>query len=870
MRSENKDKNKEQKFLSLKEAAEMLGYASDYVGWLIRKGRIKGKKVYSGVSWQTTARAILSYKNKKLTSSIYGKFLGVLNNLQKTISLKEAAKISGYEPNYIGWLIRSGKIPGKKVYARTSWQIAREEINRYLNYKLKNKNQIKKSLAKIVQFKISGFFSDSFTYLKTIFRQQSVWLRRAVTLALIFAFLVSGLPLARVQISKALLGEIDYTVSFYSGKCQGNWQYIENVQGPPTVSSKADIEMFSKQNSAVYTGGTKSIVCSNFLSDEKNKLEVEEEKIIEKEINETDEEGDVEKTEEKEVEEETEEINEAIEETTTKETEETEEKEEGVEKNTEENNELSFGQRIKTFFGLTVRAEEEHSLEEMQAMNITKAFIKFSFAFGEEVPDLFFPTDKSNNNDEDEEGEIITITNQNIKLREKIKSFGVAVWEKIKNTFVKVQNVFAQNEEDNNTEEITLPQPDAKIVVFYSTDGENWQILTTLAGEKLSNALNAGYFTYEAPFIKNWQDVENLQIKFEGIIDGEITFAAYLDSVWLEIKYQEKEEEFELIAVKDDWRQDEEPEFEIRKKGVKSPENILEKLGAIISPVFEEKPKINVVLINPEGQEILPQEGRNLNIETALSAKIKILRPEDFQPGLYKLKITFEKKNKVFNFETEFSWGVLAINTNKSIYLPNEQAYLQMAVLNEYGHTICNASLKLQIVNPKSQATILSTEDGTIQYSDTCGANNVTDKPDYFAYYQVGEIGIYQMKLTNLDNGYEIEDSFEVRDFVSFDVERISATRINPFTANYTMTIKIKANQDFEGKVIETIPDSFEIKSQSSIFNFQIISNDSIFKQLIWEANLKKGENYELKYEYDAPDISPYLYLLGPLEFYAQ
>jgi len=189
-----------------------------------------------------------------------------------------------------------------------------------------------------------------------------------------------------------------------------------------------------------------------------------------------------------------------------------------------------------------------------------------------------------------------------------------------------------------------------------------------------------------------------------------------------------------------------------------------------------------------------------------------------------------------------------------------------MAVLKDDGHTVCDAGLELRIKNHESKIeTILLTADGTIKYSGKCRSNNVTDVPDYFAYYQVEEPGTYEMKLTNLDNGYEILDSFEVRDSVPFEIERIGPTRIYP-PASYEMTLKIKANQDFSGEVIETLPSSFVINDQFSIFNFQSISNDSMSKQLIWQVELKKGENYELKYQFDAPDISPYIYLLGPLQ----
>ena len=81
---------------------------------------------------------------------------------------------------------------------------------------------------------------------------------------------------------------------------------------------------------------------------------------------------------------------------------------------------------------------------------------------------------------------------------------------------------------------------------------------------------------------------------------------------------------------------------------------------------------------------------------------------------------------------------------------------LQMGVLRDDGHTVCDARLELRIKNLKfGTETLLSTEDETIHYSGECSGNNVTDVPDYFAYYTTGEVGIYEMRLTNLDNDYE-------------------------------------------------------------------------------------------------------------------
>lgn len=51
--------------ITLKEAASLSGYTSDYIGQLIRSGKIPGKQVYTGITWMTTAEAVLDYKNAK-------------------------------------------------------------------------------------------------------------------------------------------------------------------------------------------------------------------------------------------------------------------------------------------------------------------------------------------------------------------------------------------------------------------------------------------------------------------------------------------------------------------------------------------------------------------------------------------------------------------------------------------------------------------------------------------------------------------------------------------------------------------------------------------------------------------------------------
>ncbi len=52
------------KLISLREAAKITGYSSDYIGQLIRGGKIPGKQVYSNIQWMTTIDAIKDYRKK--------------------------------------------------------------------------------------------------------------------------------------------------------------------------------------------------------------------------------------------------------------------------------------------------------------------------------------------------------------------------------------------------------------------------------------------------------------------------------------------------------------------------------------------------------------------------------------------------------------------------------------------------------------------------------------------------------------------------------------------------------------------------------------------------------------------------------------
>lgn len=207
---------------------------------------------------------------------------------------------------------------------------------------------------------------------------------------------------------------------------------------------------------------------------------------------------------------------------------------------------------------------------------------------------------------------------------------------------------------------------------------------------------------------------------------------------------------------------------------------------------------------------------------------------------------TLPKQDKSFT-------SVLALNTDKPSYLPGEKMTVSLASLDETGHTICNSHLKLEITDAQN----ITTNIDTVQ-SPTCGDDNVTNDPDYTASHTLATIGQYKLKLSNLDTTQVTETQVNVSANLPFDIQRSGATRINPSKSDrYPMLITVKANQDYIGRIIEKIPAGFKV-----IWQGPAKVEDTY---IIWDVSLKSGETKTFSYEYQAPQVSPELYTLGPI-----
>jgi hypothetical protein len=271
---------------------------------------------------------------------------------------------------------------------------------------------------------------------------------------------------------------------------------------------------------------------------------------------------------------------------------------------------------------------------------------------------------------------------------------------------------------------------------------------------------------------------------------------------------------------------------------------------------------------NPIVARILDANGNVTPLQPTFvvaGSDLRIVLPKPgraFRPGAYSLELWVWQNGTVYYSESSFTWGVLAVNFDKSIYTLGNTVHMGFAVLTSEGDTVCDAPINMTVTSPSGKVSRFSTSGGTIIQSSTCGPRTVTDVPDYLATMPASEVGTYAVTVTaeTGSGSRTLSDSFEVQAAPAFDVSRTAPTRIYP-PDPYTVTIHIVANQNYTGPITETMPSSFQVVPQT--FANRTFSGDA--QTLSWNVTMKKGSVLDLSYSFLAPNISPEIYLLGPL-----
>ncbi|GIW62867.1 MAG: hypothetical protein KatS3mg090_0693 [Patescibacteria group bacterium] len=254
--------------------------------------------------------------------------------------------------------------------------------------------------------------------------------------------------------------------------------------------------------------------------------------------------------------------------------------------------------------------------------------------------------------------------------------------------------------------------------------------------------------------------------------------------------------------------------FPVFKKDFSSEEDIVVRIGNITS-----RDNLSIFLEHSGGKRIIPKyelfQKNNYFV-------VRIQSNQDILPGEYRLVVYDKGSNS--SAETEFSWGVLALNTDRYVYMPGETVNIGIAVLDKTGMMVCDAGLELSVSNEESGSSFtLSTSDGSIKVNEECLIHNYTEKPDYETSFTPSATGNYllRLKAETKDGQWQIESRIIVVDDRDFDLERQGPTRIYP-PKFYPYYLKIKTKSGFRGKVREYLPESFSVINinQSNVVNY--------------------------------------------------
>lgn len=243
--------------------------------------------------------------------------------------------------------------------------------------------------------------------------------------------------------------------------------------------------------------------------------------------------------------------------------------------------------------------------------------------------------------------------------------------------------------------------------------------------------------------------------------------------------------------------------------------------------------------------------------------------PRNFRAGKYTLQVRSAAEGEGLEesqllYVQDFTWGVLAFNPDSDVYAPGETGILQVGVLDDEGVTLCDVNVEIRAIAPSGSVDRLSVANGKVRRNPDCRDKAVTDIPDYAANFLFAERGTYVFVISaSTPNGQRsMTERVSVVGRALPDIRREAMTRIYPL-AEYTMRIFFTPSHSFEGTVTEHVPLSFVLRNPQPAADIR--PDDEETQSITWTQRWEAGRTYTLEYTYDAPDVSPEFYLLGPL-----
>ncbi len=262
---------------------------------------------------------------------------------------------------------------------------------------------------------------------------------------------------------------------------------------------------------------------------------------------------------------------------------------------------------------------------------------------------------------------------------------------------------------------------------------------------------------------------------------------------------------------------------------------------------------ITTQIYSPQGQLIQT----STKYEKLRDGKFNIkLNPEQIiTPGVYKIATILQVDDQQFVVYGEFAWGLVSLNTKKSIYKPGEIANLEIVVLDNEGHPVCDANISLIVTDPLLNNQTLTSHDGIIPNED-CGV--------YDAKYQTSLEGTHQIEIsaTTPSGITTFETDFAVKSLYEYDIIRTAQSKIDPITNPNSFAVKIDI-ESFVGGQQVTIREF--VPAQLNVTTDGLVQEINGTKIIAWTRNLDQNKT-SVSYEYSIPLEFPRLYALGKME----
>lgn len=403
--------------------------------------------------------------------------------------------------------------------------------------------------------------------------------------------------------------------------------------------------------------------------------------------------------------------------------------------------------------------------------------------------------------------------------------------------------------------------------------GDTWvNAGSILLDGEVSNALNGGSFLFALPRLMHANDFEDFEVRLSYVGDEQHLERAYVDSVWLQIDTETFDRGvlgerilpaeldnltlpsmYEFVGETLDFSRDELPKFSLKYESQRN--RVISFFRSLFGRKLMEVEDVVFIYGGGDAIPVVPQI--DTTAEGLVTIQLSEKDKDELRPGTYTVQITVDEGGKEFTDTFTFQWGVLAINPDQTEYELSATSTIMMGVVSENGNTLCSADLRLYIIDPNEYIS-----ESYVAPSGECNGNNVTENADYLAEYVPAMVGTYEMYLEHIDANGDVvahtSDTFEVIAQHGIDLVRDGPTRINP-RYTYPMTLTVTSKNSFSGELVEFVPLDFIVSNTDAV-----ITESDGMQKLTWDIDHIGGGSKSYTYTFDAPDISPFLYTLGP------